>query len=78
VQNELAAAPASGTDDGGAPARSQYVSEVLLSGDYPLLAGALSGRHQPENPEETFSRIISNYLAGAGIPPAPGSAGVPN
>lgn len=74
VQNELAAATATASDDGVAPARSQYVSEVLLSGDYPLLASALTGQHEPEKPEEIFGSVISNYLAGAGIPAATGSA----
>ena len=74
VQNELAAGTASGTDDGGTPARSQYISEVLLSGDYPLLAGALTGQPEPERPEEIFGSVISNYLAGTGIPAADGSA----
>jgi AcrR family transcriptional regulator len=73
VQNELAAAAASNADDGAAPARARYVSEVLLSGDYPLLAGALTGQHEPGGPEEIFTSVIANYLAGAGlrVPPIP-------
>jgi AcrR family transcriptional regulator len=74
VQNELAAATVSGTGDGEVPARLQYLSEVVLSGDYPLLAGALTGQHEPEKPEEIFTSVISNYLVGAGLPVAAGSA----
>ncbi|MFF2244449.1 TetR/AcrR family transcriptional regulator C-terminal domain-containing protein [Arthrobacter sp. NPDC058130] len=73
VQNELAAAAsaaASGTGDGAAPARFQYLSEVLSSGDYPLLAGALTGQHEPGRPEEIFTSVMTNYLAGAGLPVA--------
>lgn len=70
VQNELAAADASIADHAAVPARARYVSEVLSSGEYPLLAGALSGQHEPGGPEETFTSVIMNYLAGTGIPVA--------
>ncbi|MCZ9882655.1 TetR/AcrR family transcriptional regulator C-terminal domain-containing protein [Arthrobacter sp. B2a2-09] len=74
VQNELASAAHSETRDGEVPARLQYLSELVLSGDYPLLAGALTGQHEPGRPEEVFSSVITNYLAGAGLPAAAGSA----
>ncbi|MGP4031401.1 TetR/AcrR family transcriptional regulator [Pseudarthrobacter sp. 1C304] len=66
VQNELAAV--AGTGDGAAPARARYVTEVLMSGDYPLLAGAMTGQHEPERPEEVFTSVLTTYLAGAGVP----------
>ena len=68
VQNELAAAAASNADDGAVSARARYVSGVLLSGDYPLVAGALTGQHEPGGPDEIFTTVITNYLAGAGLP----------
>jgi AcrR family transcriptional regulator len=71
AQNELASASASGVgSDGSLPARTQYISEVAGSGNYPLLAAALTGQHEPERPEETFTSVISNYLAGVGLPVA--------
>ena len=74
VQNELASADSSATGPGGANARLQYLSDVVQSGNYPLLAGALTGQHAPESPEEVFTSVITNYLAGAGLPVAAGSA----
>jgi len=38
VQNELASADSSATGPGGANARLQYLSDVVQSGNYPLLA----------------------------------------
>ena len=74
VQNEHASADSSGTGRDGANARLQYLSDVVQSGNYPLLAGALTGQHDPKRPEEVFNSIITNYLAGAGLPVAVGSA----
>lgn len=68
VQNELASAANYGTGPGGANVRLDYLFEVVQSGKYPLLAGALTGQHDPERPEEVFTRVITNYLAGAGLP----------
>ncbi|GAA1130735.1 hypothetical protein [Arthrobacter flavus] len=45
----------------------QYLSDVVQSGNYPLLAGALTGQHEPKRPEEVFNSVITNYLAGAGL-----------
>ncbi|MFE5835384.1 TetR/AcrR family transcriptional regulator C-terminal domain-containing protein [Arthrobacter sp. NPDC056493] len=74
VQNELASVHSSGAGLGGANARLQYLSDVVLSGNYPLLAAALTGQHEPEKPEHVFTAVITNYLAGAGLPAAAGSA----
>ncbi|KQN86594.1 TetR/AcrR family transcriptional regulator C-terminal domain-containing protein [Arthrobacter sp. Leaf69] len=74
VQNELASADSSGTGLDGANARLQYLSGVVQSGNYPLLAGALTGQHDPERPEEVFNTVITNYLTGVGLPAAVGSA----
>jgi AcrR family transcriptional regulator len=73
VQNELASADSSGTGLDGANARLQYLSDVVQSGNYPFLAGALTGQHDPERPEEVFNSVITNYLAGVGLPAAVGS-----
>ncbi|MBE0009258.1 MULTISPECIES: TetR/AcrR family transcriptional regulator C-terminal domain-containing protein [unclassified Arthrobacter] len=67
VQNELASAASSGTGLDGANARLQYLSDVVQSGNYPFLAGALTGHHDPERPEEVFNSVITNYLAGVGL-----------
>ena len=74
VQNELASADSSRTGPDGANARLQYLSHVVQSGNYPLLASALTGQHDTERPEEVFDSVITNYLAGAGLPVAVGSA----
>ncbi len=67
VQNELASADSSTTGLDGANARLQYLSDVVQSGNYPFLAGALTGQHDPERPEEVFNSVITNYLAGVGL-----------
>lgn len=74
VQNELASAGGSGADPDGAMARPLYLADVARSGNYPLLAVALAEQHDPQRPEEVFTNTVSNYLAGAGLPVAPGSA----
>ncbi|WP_411732045.1 TetR/AcrR family transcriptional regulator [Paeniglutamicibacter sp.] len=68
VQNELARPADSREGDSGATERLQYLSGAVQSGKYPLLAGALAGRHEPESPDDTFTAIIVNYLVGAGLP----------
>jgi AcrR family transcriptional regulator len=76
VQNELASAANSGTGPGGANARLEYLIEVVQSGNYPRLAGALTGQHDAGRPEDVFTSAITSYLAGAGLPvPVAGPTG---
>lgn len=74
VQNELASADRSDKDHDGANLRLRYLSDIVLSGKYPMLASALSRQHDSERPEDVFRSVITNYLAGAGLPVATGSA----
>ena len=67
VQNELASAANSRTGPGGANVRLDYLSEVVQSENYPLLGAALAGPHEPKRPDEVFTSVITNYLAGAGL-----------
>lgn len=73
VQNELASVHGSGTGPGGANTRLQYLADVVQSGNYPLLANALTGQHESERPGHVFTAVITNYLAGAGLPAAAAS-----
>ncbi len=65
VQNELSSTNNSELNRAGADARHQYLSELMLSGDYPLLSAAFTGEHEPEHPDDMFDIVITNYLAGA-------------
>lgn len=67
VQNELASADDFGAEADGMNARQQYLADVVQSGKYPFLAGALSGQQDHKRPEEVFATVIANYLAGAGL-----------
>ncbi|MDQ0092758.1 AcrR family transcriptional regulator [Paeniglutamicibacter psychrophenolicus] len=67
VQNELSQPGNSGSDNGAANDRLEYLSEAVWSGNYPRLAGALAGGHEPETPDDMFTGIIVDYLAGAGL-----------
>lgn len=73
VQNELASAANNGTALDGENVRLKYLSKVIQSGNYPLFAGALTGQHHPGSPDEIFTTVITNYLAGAGLPAVVGS-----
>lgn len=74
VQNELASAAGSGS--GGitldAKDRAEYMSEVVQSTKYPLLAEALSEQHEPAGPDEMFTHVMTTYLVGAGVPAGAG------
>ncbi|MFE4196256.1 TetR/AcrR family transcriptional regulator C-terminal domain-containing protein [Paenarthrobacter sp. NPDC056912] len=67
VQNEMAATRPP-EPEGAAANRGQYLVDALQAGDYPHLAAALTGHTGDGHPEEQFARIITNYLAGAGVP----------
>ena len=66
VQNELAAA--SGAQDSGSEARTQYLSSVVQSGDYPLLADSLADRRAVDGADQVFAGVVTSYLVGAGVP----------
>jgi AcrR family transcriptional regulator len=69
VQNEIASAGSPGAAPNGENARLLYLSDVVQSGKYPLLAGALTEQPDSETPEEMFTNTITKYLSGAGLPP---------
>lgn len=73
VQNELTSADGSGLGPDGTSARVHYLSEVLQSGKYPLLAGTLTGQHDPGTPDDLFDGVITKYLTGAGLTATVGS-----
>ncbi|WGW13765.1 TetR/AcrR family transcriptional regulator C-terminal domain-containing protein [Saxibacter everestensis] len=73
VQNERSSAASSKEGPDGENARLQYLSDVVQAGNYPLLSDALTGQHEPEKPDEMFTTVITNYLAGAGLQVAAGS-----
>ena len=72
VQNELAQSAGTGANDDGAIERLQHLSAAVQSGKYPHLADALGGHLEQQGPGETFTGIIGNYLAGAGLPMSAG------
>ena len=67
VQNELSQPGASGSANGEAIDRLEYLADAVRSGIYPALAGALAGGHEPQAPDDVFTGIIGGFLAGAGI-----------
>ncbi len=65
VQNELASG---GGRMGTAADRVLYLAETLNTGDYPHLAEAMTERGETGHSDEQFAAVLTNYLAGAGIP----------
>ncbi|RAN69413.1 hypothetical protein B5P43_36210 [Bacillus sp. SRB_336] len=67
VQNELTSTTGSGADALDSRDSAKYLSDAVQSGEYPLLAGALSGKYEPGRPDELFTTVITTYLVGAGV-----------